>query len=121
MSNVNRDIVNQISNEEGFGEIPLQEIGDPDGMPHAQEFANEYQVNQEGQYDMNGNQQPEYQDQDEMRVQGEDNMDEDGAYIGDDMHPGPACQAHYDHPDMGMSDAQQRDPRQYAYLPPCFT
>ena len=42
MSNVNRDIVNQISNEEGFGEIPLQEIGDPDGMPTGGDFANEY-------------------------------------------------------------------------------
>ena len=95
MSNVNRDIVNQISNEEGFGEIPLQEIGDPDGMPTGGDFANEYQVGQEGQYDLNGNQPgAEYQDQDEIgggRVGGEDNMDEDGAYIGDDMHPGPAC------------------------------
>jgi len=35
---------------------------------------------------------------------GEDNMDEDGAYIGDDMQPGPA--AIYNYPDLGMTDAQ---------------
>ena len=89
MSNVNRDIVNQINNEEGFGDIPLQEIGDPDGMP-AGEFVNEYAVDQEGEYEMNGGQPAEYQDQDEM-VRGGGNLDEDGAYVGDDMQAGPAC------------------------------
>lgn len=57
-------------------------------MP-AGEFVNEYQVD-ENQYDMNGNQPVEYQDQDEM-VRGGGNLDEDGAYVGDDMQPGPAC------------------------------
>lgn len=87
-------------------------------MP-AGEFVNEYQVD-ENQYGMNGNQPGEYQDQDEM-VRGGANLDVDGAYVEDDMQPGPACQAHYDHPEMGMTEAQQRDPRQYAFLPPCFT
>ena len=73
MSNVNRDIAHQINNEEGFGEIPLQEIGDPDVMP-AGEFGNEYQVD-DNQYDMNGNQAAEYQEDDMVRGGG--NLDED--------------------------------------------
>ena len=39
MPNANRDL--NINNEEGFGEIPIQEIGDPDGMATG-EFVNEY-------------------------------------------------------------------------------